>query len=104
MRVAVLEAGKADLAQMLARYALALGLGHAAQLEPEGIDVLTLPETALTGYFLQAGVREQALTADELFSLLQETVRRAGRTEPLDICLGFYERDGGTFFNSAFYA
>jgi hypothetical protein len=27
------------------------------------VDVLTLPETALTGYFLQGGVREQALTA-----------------------------------------
>lgn len=75
-----------------------------AQLEDERVDVLTLPETALTGYFLQAGVREQAFTADELFTRLQNAVTDAGRTEPLDICLGFYERDGGTFFNSAMYA
>jgi N-carbamoylputrescine amidase len=75
-----------------------------AQLESEQIDVLTLPETALTGYFLQAGVREQALTAPQLFTLLQGAVHNAGRKEPLDICLGFYERDGGSFFNSALYA
>ena len=74
------------------------------QLGSEGIDVLTLPETALTGYFLQAGVREQALTAPQLFASLQEAVRNAGRRDPLDICVGFYERDGGNFFNSALYA
>ncbi len=74
------------------------------QLGGEGVDVLTLPETALTGYFLQAGVREQALTASQLFGALQEAVRGAGRRDPLDICVGFYERDGGTFFNSALYA
>lgn len=78
--------------------------GILVQLEGEHIDVLTLPETALTGYFLQAGVREQALTADEMLGQLQKTVKRSGRTAPLDICLGFYERDGGTFFNSALYA
>ena len=74
------------------------------QLEDEQVDVLTLPETALTGYFLQAGVREQALTAETLFRLLQDAVKKAERTEPLDICLGFYEREGGAFFNSAMYA
>ena len=36
VRVAVLEAGEADLAQMLARDLLALGPWHAAQLEAEG--------------------------------------------------------------------
>lgn len=75
-----------------------------AQLEGERVDVLTLPEAALTGYFLQAGVREQALTAPEMLALLQRAVREAGREDPLDICVGFYERDGGTFFNSALYA
>jgi N-carbamoylputrescine amidase len=75
-----------------------------AQLESEAVDVLTLPETALTGYFLQAGVREQALTVHELWALLQRVVREAGRRTPLDICVGFYERDGGHFYNSALYA
>ena len=36
MRVAVLEAGEADLAQMLPRDLLALRPRHAAQLEAEG--------------------------------------------------------------------
>lgn len=75
-----------------------------AALKDKEIDVLTLPETALTGYFLQAGVREQALVARELFDLLQEVVTKAGVTRPLDICLGFYEREGGHFYNSAMYA
>lgn len=78
--------------------------GIIEQLEDETIDVLTLPEAALTGYFLQAGVREQALTTEEMFGQLKSVVKAAGRKAPLDICLGFYERDGGTFFNSALYA
>ena len=68
------------------------------------VDVVCLPETALTGYFLQAGVREQALEADALFEKLQAVLSQAGWQRPLDICLGFYERDGGDFFNSAMYA
>ncbi len=90
---------KSQLSQNIARLSKVI-----AQLEGEGVDVLTLPETALTGYFLQAGVREQALTAGELLELLQKAVQQAGRTDPLDLCLGFYERDGGNFFNSAMYA
>ncbi len=90
---------KSQLSQNLERLSKVI-----AQLEGESVDVLTLPETALTGYFLQGGVREQALTAGELLELLQGAVERAGRTDPLDLCLGFYERDGGDFFNSAMYA
>ena len=78
--------------------------GILADLKSEEVDVLTLPETALSGYFLQAGVREQALTAPHLFDLLKETVERANWNAPLDICLGFYERDGGDFYNSSVYA
>ena len=90
---------KSQLSQNLERLAAVI-----AQVEGEGVDVLTLPEAALTGYFLQAGVREQALTAGALLELLQSAVQKAGRTDPLDLCLGFYERDGGNFFNSAMYA
>jgi predicted amidohydrolase len=68
------------------------------------VDVVCLPETALTGYFLQAGVREQALEADVLFEKLQGVLEDANWQRPLDMCLGFYERDGGDFFNSAMYA
>lgn len=74
------------------------------ELKGEEIDVLTLPETALSGYFLQAGVREQALSAPHLFELLEGVLEQSGWRDPLDICLGFYERDGGAFYNSALYA
>jgi N-carbamoylputrescine amidase len=90
---------KSQLPQNLERLSAIIG-----QLGDESIDVLTLPETALTGYFLQGGVREQALTAEQLFTLLQEAVQRAGRSAPLDLCVGFYEQGGGHFYNSALYA
>ena len=90
---------KADLERNLER------LQHCLQqLQGEAIDVLTLPETALSGYFLQAGIREQALEAKQLYTLLADTLLQAQWLEPLDICLGFYERDGGHFYNSALYA
>lgn len=78
--------------------------GILERLKDENIDVLTLPETALSGYFLEAGVREQALEQTRVFALLENALSEAGWTEPLDICLGFYERAGGDFYNSALYA
>jgi predicted amidohydrolase len=73
-------------------------------LKNQGVDVVTLPETALSGYFLQAGVREQALSAQQVVLLLQELLAELEWTAPIDICLGFYERSQGGFFNSALYA
>ncbi|HSH77132.1 MAG TPA: NAD+ synthase [Herpetosiphonaceae bacterium] len=69
-------------------------------------DVLLLPEAALTGYFLEGGVRELAMPAGELFQQLQETYLRAcgAAAPPLDIALGFYERHRDRYFNSALYA
>ncbi len=74
------------------------------KLKGESIDVLTLPETALSGYFLQAGVREQALEATHLYELLNDILKEADYGAPIDICLGFYERKGRDFYNSALYA
>jgi predicted amidohydrolase len=73
-------------------------------LKNQGVDVVTLPETALSGYFLQAGVREQALSAQQVVGLLQELLAELEWTAPIDICLGFYESSQGGFFNSALYA
>ncbi len=78
------------------------------QLEDEAPEtgVLVLPETVLSGYFLEGGVREVAKTKDELFSdlltLYRERVHRADAA--LDICLGFYELGEGRYYNSALYA
>ena len=62
--------------------------------------VLHLPETALTGYFLEGGTEEVALTAGALAADLQ---RIYTSTQPLDVVLGFYERWQGILYNSAMY-
>lgn len=77
-----------------------------AQLEEERpADVLVMPETALTGYFLEGGVRDVALTPEQLFAdllrVFREHVTRPDAT--LDICLGFYEIAEGNYYNSALY-
>ena len=66
--------------------------------------VLALPETALTGYFLEGGVREEAMTAGtlarELDATYRSSVRRPGS---LDVTLGFYEIWNNKLYNSAMY-
>ncbi len=97
---------KGDYAENLAR----LGpLFAAADAAPAGGPrVLQLPETALTGYFLEGGVRDAARTAGTMARDLDETYRAAvpaavaaGRT--LDVVIGFYERWHNTLYNSAMY-
>jgi NAD+ synthase (glutamine-hydrolysing) len=66
--------------------------------------VLHLPETALTGYFLEGGVRDLALSAGTLAAHLQEdfaALATAGDT--LDVVIGFYETFRSTLYNSAMY-
>jgi NAD+ synthase (glutamine-hydrolysing) len=88
-------------------------LGNLARLGPlfEQADattprptVLVLPETALTGYFLEGGVREHALTAGELARDLDAAYTGAV-TSPrrLDVVIGFYEIWRERLFNSAMY-
>src|SRR5687767_10253824 len=70
-------------------------------LEPRP-DVVHLPETALTGYFVEGAVRDLALTAgalaDDLARVYDGAVRSA---EPLDVVIGFYEVFRNTLYNSA---
>jgi NAD+ synthetase len=61
------------------------------------------PETALTGYFLEGGVRDLAISADQLFDDLSRQHEEAG-INPVDIALGFYEVHGNRFYNSGLYA
>lgn len=104
--VAQLAPRKRDYARNLRR------LGEVmAQLLCDGAgepppDVLVLPETALTGYFLQGGVLDLARTRQEMFQeLLQLYHEVAGpAARPLDVVIGFPERQGGRLFNSALYA
>lgn len=65
-------------------------------------DLLILPESALTGYFLEGGVTELALSADELMGDLAE-LHGASQAPPLDVAIGFYEVWRNRLYNSALY-
>jgi NAD+ synthetase len=69
-------------------------------------DVLVLPETFTSGYFVEGGVREVARSAGVLAADLEMTYRNACGNDvfPLDIALGFYECYRDRFYNSALYA
>ena len=67
-------------------------------------EVAFLPETAVSGYFLEGGVRDHAVTTGTLVRDLQEQYLAAvpsGR--PLDVGLGFYEIWNNSIYNSALY-
>jgi len=70
---------------------------------PEPPELVVAPETALTGYFLEGGVRDLAITGDQLFADLGRQHQEAG-TPPLDVALGFYEVHGNRYYNSGLYA
>ncbi len=66
-------------------------------------DLIVAPETALTGYFLEGGVRDLALSAEQLFDDLAAQ-HRGAKSPPVDVSLGFYEVHQNRFYNSAIYA
>ena len=66
-------------------------------------DVLHLPESALTGYFLEGGVREQAHTAGTFAADLQRVYLASGATQPLEVAIGFYELWNSILYNSAIW-
>ena len=73
----------------------------AAQDEPP--QVLVFPEATTSGYFLEGGVAELAVTAGTLFRDLELQHSEVG-APPLDIVIGFYEKYGSQIHNSAMYA
>ena len=66
-------------------------------------DLVLAPEAALTGYFLEGGVRDLAVPAERLFDDLTRQHRDA-KAPPLDVALGFYELHRNRLYNSALYA
>lgn len=58
-------------------------------------DILVFPETALTGYFLEGGVADAALSVDEV----AEGLGRPGNEAP-NVVLGFYEKWRRGIYNS----
>src|SRR2546427_8395878 len=64
-------------------------LAQLAQLEPR-VDLLIFPETSTSGYFVEGGVRDVAVTAGTLFlglSLQHETAQAL----PIAVSGGFFE-------------
>ena len=96
-----LKPRKGDYAVNLAR--LAGIFSQIDSLEPRP-DVAVFAETALTGYFVEGGVRDVAMTAGALARDLQSQYTSAVSTpRPLDLCIGFYEVWNNAFYNSALY-
>ncbi|MBL8048810.1 MAG: hypothetical protein JNJ45_09015 [Chthonomonas sp.] len=75
--------------------------GFLEQAAGESIDVVLFPESAVTGYFLEGGVLECALTTE---ALTQELHARLGKlAREIDFAVGFYEIESGNLYNSAAY-
>ena len=77
-------------------------LAQVAKLEPP-IDLVVFPEAATSGYFVEGGVREVAVTAGTLFRDL-DLARGSAHTRPMDVAVGFYEVFENTLYNSSLYA
>lgn len=66
-------------------------------------DLVVFPESIMSGYFLEGGVREVAVTAGTLFRDLRSLHASSG-APPLDVTVGFYEEFRNRYYNSALYA
>lgn len=87
---------KAELRQNLDRIAEIV-----RQASEADVDLLLFPETATSGYFLEGGVLENALSSNDLARELYSRVGDLPRA--MDVALGFYENSSGTLYNSAAY-
>jgi NAD+ synthetase len=97
--IAQIRPRKGDYAGNLQRIGAVLGqVGR----WPEAPGLVVFGETAVSGYFLQGGTRELAVTAGRLYRDLTAQHQAAG-APPLDVCVGFYERFHDRVFNSALY-
>src|SRR5207245_5739412 len=77
-------------------------LAQLAQLNPP-VDLVVFPETATSGYFVEGGVRDVAVTAGTLFRDLT-LEHEAAKAPPLDVAVGFYEVFQKHFYNSCLFA
>ncbi len=100
LAIAQLRPTKGEYAANLQR--LGAVLAQVAKLEPE-VDLLVTPETSTSGYFVEGGVRDVAVTAGTLFRDLS-LQHAAAHAPPLDVAVGFYEVFQNRFYNSCLYA
>jgi NAD+ synthase (glutamine-hydrolysing) len=101
LAVAQFTPKKGDYAGNLSRLGELCAQVDTLQPRPQ---LLALPESALTGYFLEGGVREVAVTAGALARDLNDVYRdRVQGPRMMDLALGFYEEYQNKLFNSALY-
>ncbi len=102
IRVAIgqISPSKGDYAENLRRVG-----GVFAQVAgwDEPAAIVVFPETATSGYFVEGGVRDLAVTAGTLFRDLAAQHALSG-APPLDVVIGFYEEFAHRLYNSALYA
>ncbi len=73
-------------------------VAQAARLDPKP-DLVVFPETATSGYFVEGGVKELAVTA----GTLARDLAAAYQGPTIDVVVGFYERFQNHIYNSALY-
>src|SRR6266545_6375760 len=73
-------------------------IAQAARLDPKP-DLVVFPETATSGYFVEGGVREVAVTA----GTLARDLHALYDGPPIDVAVGFYERFQGHIYNAGLY-
>jgi NAD+ synthetase len=88
---------KGDYAGNLSRIGGLLAQAATLDSRPQ---LVCFPETALSGYFLEGGVREHAVTAGQLAADLH---RMYAAGPAVDVCVGFYEVWRNKLYNSALY-
>src|SRR5204863_1008506 len=87
---------KGEYAENVAR--IGAVIAQAAQLDPRPALVI-FPETATSGYFVEGGVKELAVTA----GTLARDLTAAYQGPAIDVVVGFYERFQNHIYNSALY-
>src|SRR5215218_7442387 len=97
LALAQFQPRKGDYAGNLAR--IGELLAQCASLEPRP-RLVCFPESALSGYFLEGGVREHAVTTERLAADLHHVY---GNGPAVDVCIGFYEVWRNKLYNSAVY-
>ncbi|MBC7897761.1 MAG: NAD+ synthase, partial [Cytophagaceae bacterium] len=102
LAVAQLRPRKGDYAANLERVGAVLAQMSASTPRPH---VVHFAETVLSGYFVEGGVREVAVTAGTLAADLDRAYRGHGSAggRPIDVVIGFYERWRETLHNSVAY-
>jgi len=87
---------KGEYAENVAR--IGAVVTQAAQLDPKP-GLVVFPETATSGYFVEGGVKELAVTA----GTLARDLAAAYQGPAIDVVVGFYERFRNHIYNSALY-